>query len=311
MRAGGTSKVRTRTVILAAPTAPRVSTAGARTRAAASGTSRQAAAQTPSRPAAPKAPSRLSIAAIQAMTATSPFPAPRPWRDTISLAELRLRLELAGTVPPARPEGLAPPAMPAAFASEVLVPDASALGLAFGVAPDLALAAPSTAVGATGPIADYRAAVLAASAAAEAQDAAEAALAAYDEARPPASADILARMDQIAMLGTADGGDRAEFAALREAYDAAVIAETESRAEAGRRAALAGAAREAGAASEAALAALAPAFGAVTEGRPVSPEIAAELHRLLGIEDAMAVLAARGTDLPDLVASPAGTGGSL
>ena len=236
------------------------------------------------REAAPAAPSRPSVAETQAMTASSLWPEPRPWSPNITLAALRLRLEHGASDPRPRPEGL-----------EALGRALAALDMGSAAMPEpvpavAAAVEPLVEAGAVPEAADrvaaYREAVLAAAEALAVQEAAEAALAAHDGARPPASGDILARMDAIAMLGTAGDDRRAEFAALRDAYDAALVAETDAaRAPAtGERAALLVAASEAARDAEAARAALASAETAALEGREVPPEILVELHRLLGVE---------------------------
>ena len=218
------------------------------------------------------------------MTASSLWPEPRPWGPDLTLAGLRLRLEHGGTDPRPRPEGLA-----------ALGRALSALGVAHpaeAAEADLAVFAPETA-GGTGilpapeanRIAAYRDALHAADEAVEAREAALAALNAHDGARPPASADILARMDAIAMLDTAGEDRRAEFAALRDAYDAALGAEAE-RAEGlpatEERAALLLAVSEAARDAEDALAALDAARAATLGRHDVPPEVLMELHRLLG-----------------------------
>ena len=155
-------------------------------------------------------------------------------------------------------------------------------------------AAPTTTLAATVPsdlsregrIAAYRQAVLDAAAAAEAQALAEATLEARLADAEAGSAEILALMDMVGTAGAAQGrGD--EFAALREAYDAALQAEAAETVE---REALRKAAGRAGVESAAARRAAASAREAVVEGRNLSPDVLAELHRLLGIDDEVRAL---------------------
>ena len=225
------------------------------------------------------------------------------------MAALLLRQSHSGVRPTTRPDGLGDLAQalaalerpggqdvatgadvgtptPAVMASQVMAPAA-----ARAPSDDVAATPPEAEPGATGEapspgrIAAYRQAVLRAAEAAESQALADAALEAHGGAEPSA-AEILALMDMVGSAGTWENRG-AEFAALREAYDAAIQSEAAAGAE---RDALRGAAESAGAESASALAAIAPALTAVVGGRDLSPDVLAELHRLLGIEDEVRAL---------------------
>ena len=280
--AGTRSGVRsqTRTVMVTAPAPTRN---GGRTRSAQAAPGPKASGKAASsRASAPKKPAWRSVAEIQRMTSASPWPEPRPWGPHLSLAALQLRLRHAGAEPEPRPEGLAELGL--ALAALGIAPPSEGIGAADGASP-----LPEAAMGDAampGRIEAYRDALAAVADATEEWKRAQAALAAHDEVGPPPSADILARMDAIAMMGSLADGREAEFAVLRDAYDAALQSEAERGAggDTAERGALLLAVAEAEADRQAARDALLLAEAEVLEGRTVPPEVLIELHRLLGAE---------------------------
>ena len=243
------------------------------------------------------------------MTASSVWPEPRPWDGETTLAELRLRLELAGSVPEPRPEGLAALGM-ALEALGVATPAEASDAAAATESASAPLPEPAPVdASENGRLIAYRNAVLAAAEAEESRRLAEAALLVEGgEGNPRLSADILARMDAIAMDGASEDNGGAEFAALRNAYHAALKAEAEVGIPPAGTAggALLASAEAARADSRVARAALERAEAAILGGREMSPDVLAELHRLLGIEAEIEEL--RTSDAPfSEVASDAGS----